>query len=97
MQAANAYKVEQRWNESGQAFERYASFKRQGGHRLTEREAACRQHGNEQNDAMNAFHNAAKSYKKTNPEGQYTIPYDRYDPLLIIQLLYRLYTRRLNY
>lgn len=34
------------------------------------REAACRQHGNEQNDAMNAFHNAAKSYKKTNPEGK---------------------------
>jgi hypothetical protein len=35
-----------------------------------DREAACRTHGNEQNDAMNAFHNAAKSYKKTNPEGQ---------------------------
>jgi len=37
---------------------------------LTSREAACRTHGNEHNDAMNAFHNAAKSYKKTNPEGK---------------------------
>ena len=33
-------------------------------------EAACRQHANEMNDAMNAFHNAAKSYKKSEPEGQ---------------------------
>ena len=37
---------------------------------LIKREAACRQHGNEQNDAMNAFHNAAKSFKKTSPEGK---------------------------
>lgn len=37
---------------------------------LIRREAACRQHGNEQNDAMNAFHNAAKSFKKTSPEGK---------------------------
>jgi len=36
---------------------------------LTSREAACRQHANEMNDAMNAFHNAAKSYKKSDPEG----------------------------
>ena len=42
--------------------------------KLTSREAACRTHGNEQNDAMNAFHNAAKSYKKTNPEGQLLAP-----------------------
>jgi alpha-soluble NSF attachment protein len=42
--------------------------------KLMYREAACRTHGNEQNDAMNAFHNAAKSYKKTNPEGQLSIP-----------------------
>ena len=34
------------------------------------REAACRQHANEMNDAMNAFHNAAKSYKKSDPEGE---------------------------
>lgn len=34
------------------------------------REAACRQQANEMNDAMNAFHNAAKSYKKSNPEGE---------------------------
>lgn len=33
------------------------------------REAACRLRLNENNDAMNAFHNAAKSYKKSNPEG----------------------------
>ncbi|CAD6584013.1 MAG: vesicular-fusion protein S17 [Tremellales sp. Tagirdzhanova-0007] len=52
-QAANAFKVEKRWTQSGQAFER---------------EAACRQHANENNDAMNAFHNAAKSYKKSDPE-----------------------------
>jgi len=39
------------------------------------REAACRTHGNESNDAMNAFHNAAKSYKKTNPEGQLINPF----------------------
>ena len=37
---------------------------------LLPREAACRQHANENNDAMNAFHNAAKSYKKSDPEGQ---------------------------
>lgn len=36
---------------------------------LRGREAACRQHANETNDAMNAFHNAAKSYKKSDPEG----------------------------
>lgn len=52
-QAANAFKVEKQWTQSGQAFER---------------EAACRQHANENNDAMNAFHNAAKSYKKSDPE-----------------------------
>ncbi|WRT70080.1 uncharacterized protein IL334_007074 [Kwoniella shivajii] len=52
-QAANAFKVEKKWRESGQAFER---------------EAACRQQANEANDAMNAFHNAAKSYKKSDPE-----------------------------
>ncbi|KAK4689229.1 alpha-soluble NSF attachment protein, partial [Tremellales sp. Uapishka_1] len=52
-QAANAYKVEKRWSNSGAAFER---------------EAACRQHANENNDAMNAFHNAARSYKKSDPE-----------------------------
>jgi hypothetical protein len=34
------------------------------------REAACRQQANEMNDAMNAFHNAAKSYKKSDPEGE---------------------------
>ncbi|KAK1922187.1 soluble NSF attachment protein [Papiliotrema laurentii] len=56
-QAANAFKVEKRWTESGQAFER---------------EAACRQHANETNDAMNAFHNAAKSYKKSDPEAAVT-------------------------
>jgi len=39
---------------------------------LTYREAACRQHANEMNDAMNAFHNAAKSYKKSDPEGKYS-------------------------
>jgi hypothetical protein len=35
----------------------------------TFREAACRLSANEQNEAMNAFHNAAKSYKKSDPEG----------------------------
>lgn len=35
------------------------------------REAACRQHANENNDGMNAWHNAAKSYKKSDPEGWY--------------------------
>lgn len=39
--------------------------------RLIYREAACRQHANELNDATNAFHNAAKSYKKSDPEGKY--------------------------
>jgi alpha-soluble NSF attachment protein len=34
------------------------------------REASCRQHANETNDAMNAFKNAANAYKKTNPEGR---------------------------
>jgi hypothetical protein len=37
---------------------------------VSSREAACRQQANEMNDAMNAFHNAAKSYKKSNPEGE---------------------------
>lgn len=53
--AANAYKIESRWTESGKAFER---------------EAACRLKANEKNDAMNAFHNAGKSYKKTDPHGE---------------------------
>jgi alpha-soluble NSF attachment protein len=52
--------VEKRWNEAGQAFER---------------EAACRQQGNENNDAMNAFKNAANAYKKTNPEGMSRLYY----------------------
>lgn len=52
-QAANAFKVEKRWSDAGQAFER---------------EAACRQHANEPNDAINAFKNAANSYKKVHPE-----------------------------
>jgi len=51
--AANAFKIEKRWAESGKAFEK---------------EAACRLQGNETNDAMNAFHNAAKSFKKSQPE-----------------------------
>lgn len=34
------------------------------------READCRIKGGENNDAMNAYHNAAKSYKKSDPEGQ---------------------------
>ncbi|TXT04348.1 hypothetical protein VHUM_04115 [Vanrija humicola] len=51
-QAGNAYKVDGRWTESGKAFER---------------EAECRLQASEKNDAMNAFHNAAKSYKKTDP------------------------------
>lgn len=37
------------------------------------REAACRLRLNENNDAMNAFHNAAKSYKKSNPEGVFCV------------------------
>ncbi|WVQ74367.1 hypothetical protein IAR50_003967 [Cryptococcus sp. DSM 104548] len=52
-QAAVSFKIDNRWQESGQAYER---------------EAACRLKLNENNDAMNAFHNAAKSYKKSNPE-----------------------------
>jgi hypothetical protein len=32
------------------------------------REASCRQKGNDTNDAMNAYHNAAKAYKKVQPE-----------------------------
>lgn len=35
------------------------------------READCRIKGGENNDAMNAYHNAAKSYKKSDPEGQF--------------------------
>jgi len=34
------------------------------------READCRLKGGENNDAMNAYHNAAKSYKKSDPEGE---------------------------
>ncbi|ORY22376.1 soluble NSF attachment protein [Naematelia encephala] len=52
-QAANQFKIEKEWEKSGKAFER---------------EAACRLKAGENNDAMNAFHNAAKSYKKSNPE-----------------------------
>ncbi|RXK41486.1 alpha-soluble NSF attachment protein [Tremella mesenterica] len=52
-QAANSYKVEGRWSDSGAAFER---------------EAACRNKAGESNDEINAWHNAAKSYKKSNPE-----------------------------
>ncbi|KAL7424481.1 vesicular-fusion protein S17 [Cryptotrichosporon argae] len=52
-QAGNAYKIDQRWTDSGRAFER---------------EAACRIQAKENNDAMNAYHNAAKSFKKSNPE-----------------------------
>lgn len=52
MQAGNAYKVDGRWTESGKAFER---------------EADCRLKADEKNDAMNAFYNASKSYKKTDP------------------------------
>lgn len=55
-QAANAYKIESRWTDSGKAFER---------------EAACRLKADEKNDAMNAFHNAGKSYKKSDPQGEY--------------------------
>lgn len=54
-QAGNAYKVDGRWTESGKAFER---------------EADCRLQAGEKNDAMNAFHNAAKSYKKNDPAGE---------------------------
>ena len=71
VQAANAFKVEKRWSESGAAFERSAGRFSRADRKLTDfREAACRQHANELNDAMNAFHNAAKSYKKSEPEGQ---------------------------
>jgi alpha-soluble NSF attachment protein len=47
--------VDQRWVDSGKAFER---------------EAGCRLKADEKHDAMNAFHNAAKSYKKTDPAGE---------------------------
>ncbi|EIW71907.1 hypothetical protein TREMEDRAFT_66620 [Tremella mesenterica DSM 1558] len=56
-QAANSYKVEGRWSDSGAAFER---------------EAACRNKAGESNDEINAWHNAAKSYKKSNPEAAVT-------------------------
>lgn len=36
---------------------------------VEQREADCRLKAGEQNDAMNAYHNAAKSYKKSDPEG----------------------------
>lgn len=35
-----------------------------------DREADCRIKAGESNDAMNAYHNAAKSYKKSDPEGE---------------------------
>jgi len=56
-QAGNAYKVESRWTDSGKAFER---------------EAACRLKADEKHDGMNAFHNAAKSYKKSDTAGTYS-------------------------
>jgi len=52
-QAANAYKVDKKWRESGMAFEK---------------EADCRIKSGEPNDAINAYHNAAKSFKKSDPE-----------------------------
>ncbi|BEI84264.1 hypothetical protein CcaverHIS002_0408680 [Cutaneotrichosporon cavernicola] len=51
-QAGNAYKVDGAWAQSGKAFEK---------------EAGCRLKADEKNDAMNAFHNAAKSLKKVDP------------------------------
>lgn len=77
MQAAVAYKIDNKWQESGQAYERCVfgiPFICLCIHNMCKcltdhREAACRLRLNENNDAMNAFHNAAKSYKKSNPEG----------------------------
>jgi len=63
-----------RWRSAGQSLGRRSSGQltqlHHGGSELILREAACRQQANELNDAMNAFHNAAKSYKKSDPEGQ---------------------------
>jgi alpha-soluble NSF attachment protein len=51
--AANAYKLDKRWKESGDAFSKAA-------------EMAIK--ADEKDDAANDFWNASKSYKKTNPE-----------------------------
>ncbi|WVN89279.1 uncharacterized protein L203_104500 [Cryptococcus depauperatus CBS 7841] len=56
-QAAVAFKIENKWQESGLAYER---------------EATCRLQAKESNDAMNAYWNAAKSFKKCNPEAAVT-------------------------
>lgn len=50
-QAANAFKLETRFVEAGDAFAK---------------EAECRENGGENNEAANAFWNAAKAYKTAN-------------------------------
>lgn len=50
------------WSQEGVEADIDCAFAKQ-------READCRLKAGEQNDAMNAYHNAAKSYKKSDPEG----------------------------
>ena len=52
-QAANAFKLEKLFKESGEAFTK---------------EAECRQQGGERDEAANAYWNAAKSFKRGYPD-----------------------------
>ena len=51
-QAANAFKIEKLFKEAGDAHAR---------------EAECREKSSEENEAANAWWNAAKAYKRTDP------------------------------
>jgi alpha-soluble NSF attachment protein len=79
-QAANSFRLEKQFKAAGDAFAR---------------EAECREKCNETNDAANAWWNAAKAYKKDDPQCMFPRTLDAADTDLALQWRFRLWVAQL--